>query len=154
MPLSGSDWGRCLNYFPEMLASRSFSLTRTDRLLGPQQVTRLGCLPTASNWEVGWAARVPRPWRRAGWPSGSLGGSKPPFSVPQMPVGMCFSSHHCLLKLPESQELVGAFFPLVLCFQEKKKTNPHTNTPTIFLKDYIWPHKAFGVKMRNPGGLK
>ena len=131
-------------------ASQGESLTR---LLGLQQVTRLGCLPTASNWEVDWAARVPRPRRREGWPSGSLGGSKHPFSVPQTPVGMCFSSHHCLLKLPESQELVGAFFPLVLCFKGKKKKT-HTNTPTIFLKDYIWPYKAFGVKMRNPGGLK
>lgn len=117
------------------------------------KVICLSCLPTASNWEVGWAARVPRPQRRVVWPSGSLGGSKPPFSVPQKPVGMCFSSHHCLLKLPESQEIVGAFFPLVLCFKEKKKKT-HTNTPTIFLKDYIWSHKAFGVKMRNPGGLK
>lgn len=78
------------------------------------EVIRLGCLPTASNWEVGWAARVPGSRRRAGRPPGSLGGGRTPFSVPQAPVGMCFSSHHCLLKLPESQEIV--LFPLSFMF--------------------------------------
>lgn len=81
-----------------------------------REVIRLGCLPTASNWEVGQAARVPRPRRRAGQPPGSLGGQQNPLLCSASASGHVFLITPLFVKAAREPRTCGSLFPLSFMF--------------------------------------